>query len=73
MSQVRQVKKGDIVKVRIQDGTNSERIWAQVIDVDAEKQSLKVKLINEPISSVFKLGEEFELPVSFVLDFYAAT
>ncbi len=62
---------GDIVKVRIQDGENSERIWAIVKGVDVEKQTLTIELNNKPVSEKYKLGEILEdIPVLFVLDKY---
>lgn len=61
---------GDIVKIRLMDGENSERIWAIVKDFNVENQTLDVELNNTPVSPAFKLGEKLTVPVSFVLDIF---
>jgi len=67
-----EINKGDLVKVRIQDGVNSERVWAKVLETFAETQEILIELNNHPVSPVFKFGEQMKVPVSFVLDKYDA-
>lgn len=63
-----EIRTGDFVKFRIQDGENSERVWGEIVSTNIEKQTLIARIDNHPISAAFKYNEEIEMPIGFVLD-----
>jgi len=62
------IQLGDLVKVRIQDSENSERVWAEVVECHVDTQKITVSLRNKPVSPAFEYGEELTLPVGMVLE-----
>ena len=65
------IRTGDVVKIRLKGGGHMERIWAIVMEANAENQILKVKLDNKPVNPMFSKGEELEIPIDYVFAKYA--
>ena len=62
------VRVGDLVKFRLFDSSIMERVWGEVLSVDLEKKVIKVRIDNQPTSPAFKLHEEIELPIRFIIE-----
>lgn len=63
------IRPRDYVKVRLQDGENSERIWCEVLACNVENQTMKMRIDNRPVSKAYARNEVLEdIPVTFVLD-----
>lgn len=58
---------GDVVKVRLMGSEVSERIWAKIMDVNVNKQKIRIELNNTPVNPEFQFGENLDVPVSYVL------
>jgi hypothetical protein len=59
---------GDFVKVRLTDGENMERVWAEIVGFNEEKQELDVRIDNHPVSPSWKYNEEITVPWRYVLE-----
>lgn len=62
------IQEGDIIKVRITDGENLERVWGKVVELGEGDAPLRVALMNDPISEGFAHGDIIPVPIDYVLD-----